>query len=98
MQNIFGISLTSAASENLAAFIKENKMNTDKAIEMLKRQPANAEAALKIETEKSEMLLEKVIEYRKNLSKENPNWSDVGEAKRFNALLDEVVEIYQYQR
>jgi hypothetical protein len=66
-------------------------MNTDKAIEMLKRQPANAEAALKIELEKSEKLIEKIIEYRASLQKENPHWGHVGDAKRFNKLLAEAI-------
>jgi hypothetical protein len=68
-------------------------MNTDKAIEILKRQPANAEAAMLIEMEKSENLIKKVIEYRANLQKENPHWGHVGDVKRFNELLAESINI-----
>ncbi len=42
--------------------------------------------------------IEKIKQYQRNLEKDSPDWADVGEAKRFNALLDEIVEIYQYQR
>jgi hypothetical protein len=66
-------------------------MNTDKAIEILKRQPANAEAALKIELEKSEELIKMVIEYRSKLQKENPHWGHVGDVNRFNELLAESI-------
>lgn len=66
-------------------------MKTDKAIEMLRRTPANPQAALKIELEKSEKLIEKVIEYRASLQKENPHWGHVGDAKRLNELLTESI-------
>lgn len=66
-------------------------MKTDKAIEMLKRQPSNPQAALKAELEKSEKLIEKIIEYRAKLQKENPHWGHVGDAKRFNELLAEAI-------
>lgn len=68
-------------------------MNTDKAIEMLKRQPANPQAALKIELDKSEKLIEKIIEYRSKLQKENPHYGHVGDVKRFNELLAESINI-----
>ncbi len=53
---------------------------------------------LKIELMQAALKIEKVKQYQRKLEKENPNWSDVGEAKRFNELLQEIVEIYQYQR
>jgi len=56
------------------------------------------ENALQIEIEKGKSLIEKVVEYRTKLEKEFPTWADVGDAKRFNALLQEIVEIYQYQK
>ncbi len=49
------------------------------------------ENALKIEMDKADMLIEKVIEYRANLQKENPHWGHVGDAKRFNELLAESI-------
>ena len=73
-------------------------MKTDKALEILKRtSPVTAASALKIETEKAESLLAKVTECRANLQKENPHWGHVGDAKRFNELMEEIVEMYQYR-
>jgi restriction endonuclease Mrr len=66
-------------------------MTTDKAIEMLKKTPVNPQAALKIELNKSEKLIEKIIEYRSKLQKENLHWGHVGDAKRFNELLAEAI-------
>lgn len=66
-------------------------MKTDKAIEMLKRISANPQDALKIELKKSEKLIEKIIEYRASLQKENPHWGHVGDAKRLNELLTESI-------
>jgi hypothetical protein len=56
------------------------------------------EDALKIELIQTALKIEKVKQYQRKLEKEFPDWADVGEAKRFNALLDEIVEIYQYQK
>ncbi len=56
------------------------------------------EDALKIELIQAALKIEKVKQYQRKLEKENPNWSDIGDAKRFNALLDEIVDIYQYQK
>lgn len=56
------------------------------------------EDALKIELIQAALKIEKVKQYQRNLEKDSPDWADVGEAKRFNALLDEIVEIYQYQK
>ncbi len=54
--------------------------------------------ALEIEVEKAELLFGKVKECLPKLSNEFPTWADVGEAKRFNALLEEIIEIYQYHQ
>ncbi len=56
------------------------------------------EDALKIELIQAALKIEKVKHYQRNLEKKFPDWADVGEAKRFNALLNEIVEIYQYQK
>jgi hypothetical protein len=68
-------------------------MTTDKAIEMLKRTPANPQAALKIELEKSEKLIKKVIEYCASLDVKNPHYGNVGDVRRFNELLAEAINI-----
>jgi hypothetical protein len=68
-------------------------METDKAIEALKRTPANPQSALKIELEKSEKLIKKVIEYCAGLDVKNPHYGHVGDVKRFNELLAESINI-----
>lgn len=55
------------------------------------------ENALEIEVERAKSLIDEIRKIFPNLSKEFPNWADVGEAKRFNSMLDEIIKIYQYQ-
>ncbi len=56
------------------------------------------ENALEIEVERAEILIEEIRKVFPKLKKEFPTWADVGEAKRFNSMLDEIVQIYQYQK
>lgn len=56
------------------------------------------ENALKIEIERAKLLMEELTKIFPKLTKEFPSWADVGEAKRFNSLLLEIVEIFKYQK
>ncbi len=53
------------------------------------------ENALKIEIEKAESLIEKLAEIPQTLQKEYPTWANVGDAKRLNSLLEEIIKIYK---
>ena len=56
------------------------------------------EKALENEIEKAEKLLAMVTEFKPKNEKSYSTWSDVGEAKRFNGLLEEIIEIYRHQQ
>lgn len=56
------------------------------------------ENALEIEVKRAESLIDEIRKIFPKLSKDFPTWADVGEAKRFNSFLQEIIEIYQYQK
>ncbi len=57
---------------------------------------------LKIELMQTALKIEKIKQYQRNLEQKLAHgfldWADVGDAQRFNSLLQEIVEIYQYQK
>lgn len=50
---------------------------------------------LKDEIEQAEMLVKQVAEIIPTLQDEYPTWANVGDAKRFNELLKEIIKIYK---
>lgn len=54
-----------------------------------------AEQTLKNEIETAKTLIEQVAEIIPTLQAEYPTWVNVGDAKRFNELLKEIIEIYK---
>ena len=56
------------------------------------------EKALEKEIERAKRLIEEIRKIFPKLEKEYPTWAHVCDAKRFNSKLEEIIEIYQYQK